>query len=284
MLGFFSCIFCFLVMLFYMFHKFEQITEKNIKDNSKRMASDLIEKMDQNIYSKIELLREFVETSPLVQEKLKISNANFAQKGDSQVIESFIDAQDRKWRKEAKQSSSPFINGYLSNSLSSLLRKKMGFYQEEYGYAIFGEIFLTNKYGVNVAMSHKTSDFRQNDEKWWQNGKAYGSWVSNLNYDDSARVYSINIILKIKDKKGNFIGVLKALLNIQEIYEMLKIYRKKVHFKNFHIELVDQKGRILYSPIRENFLKDISSQKAVKSILAGEKGIILEQVYDGFFF
>ena len=81
----------------------------------------------------------------------------------------------------------------------------------------YAEIFVTNQYGANVAQSHKTSDFRQDDETWWQKAKQNGIFLSEGGYDESAGVYSSDIAIKILDNNGNFIGVLKAVVNIESI-------------------------------------------------------------------
>jgi hypothetical protein len=81
----------------------------------------------------------------------------------------------------------------------------------------YAEIFVTNQYGANIAQSHKTSDFRQDDESWWQKAKQNGIFLSESGYDESAGVYSSDIALRILDDDGNFIGIIKAVVNVESI-------------------------------------------------------------------
>jgi len=75
------------------------------------------------------------------------------------------------------------------------------------------ELFFTDSYGLNIASSHLTTDFVQNDEEWWQKAKADGHWVGELEFDQSANTFSIDLVRAITDPKSReFLGVLKAVL------------------------------------------------------------------------
>ena len=78
-------------------------------------------------------------------------------------------------------------------------------------------IFVTNAFGANIAQSEKTSDYRQDDEMWWQKAKENGLFLSEGGFDESAGVYSSDISIRILDGNGNFIGVLKAVINVESI-------------------------------------------------------------------
>ena len=53
----------------------------------------------------------------------------------------------------------------------------------------FGEIFFTERHGLNVAYSHPTSDFVQRDEKWWQIADQKGQHVGSPALDASSGVF-----------------------------------------------------------------------------------------------
>ncbi len=72
------------------------------------------------------------------------------------------------------------------------------------------EIFFTEKNGFNVAYNQPTSDFVQRDETWWENGKAQGLWLGDLEFDESAGTAQIETTHAITDpESGEFLGVLK---------------------------------------------------------------------------
>ncbi len=105
----------------------------------------------------------------------------------------------------------------IRDPTADILRSIMDVDQKSESQFKYVEIFVTNQYGANVAQSHKTSDFRQDDEMWWQKAKQNGIFLSEGGYDESAGVYASDIAIKILDKNGNFIGVPKAVVNIESI-------------------------------------------------------------------
>lgn len=52
---------------------------------------------------------------------------------------------------------------------------------------------------------------------WWQKAKENGLFLSEGGYDESAGVYSSDISIRILDESGKFIGVLKAVINVESI-------------------------------------------------------------------
>lgn len=82
----------------------------------------------------------------------------------------------------------------------------------------FAEVFFTDRNGFNVALTNPTSDFVQSDETWWQN--AWGRFLSvgDIEYDDSAGVWSVEISVRIEDPDtGEPLGVMKSVLAIEPV-------------------------------------------------------------------
>jgi len=87
-------------------------------------------------------------------------------------------------------------------------------------YPDFAEIFVTDVGGANVFMAGKTSDFYQADEQWWVDTYASGSGASGqgeIEYDDSAGLWSIPLYRPVRDAKGKVVGVMKAVLSVESI-------------------------------------------------------------------
>ncbi|MDH3679450.1 MAG: ATP-binding protein [Acidimicrobiia bacterium] len=79
----------------------------------------------------------------------------------------------------------------------------------------FGEVFFTDANGFNAALTARTSDFVQSDEEWWQEAWADGISVSDVEFDDSAGVFSVDISVRIDDPEtGARLGVMKAVLSV----------------------------------------------------------------------
>ena len=82
---------------------------------------------------------------------------------------------------------------------------------------MFSEVFFTESHGMVAAYSSKPSDFVQNDEDWWNQAWTNGSYIGQVSFDESAKVYSVEIAVLIKSQTGFPLGVLKAILNISAV-------------------------------------------------------------------
>ncbi len=165
------------------------------------------------INMKIEQSRELVNL-PQIQESLAESNASFTATGSPEEIIIQIDG---RWN-----SSDPDVPGSVAfnlihNPAADVLRSIMDIDQKSESQFKYAEVFVTNQFGANVAQSHKTSDYKQDDEMWWQKAKQNGVFLSEGGYDESAGVYASDIAIRILDGDGNFIGVLKAVINVESI-------------------------------------------------------------------
>ncbi len=165
------------------------------------------------INMKIEQSRELVNL-PQIQESLAESNASFTATGSPEEIIIQIDG---RWN-----SSDPDVPGSVAfnlihNPAADVLRSIMDIDQKSESQFKYAEVFVTNQFGANVAQSHKTSDYKQDDEMWWQKAKQNGIFLSEGGFDESAGVYASDIAIRILDGDGNFIGVLKAVINVESI-------------------------------------------------------------------
>ena len=85
----------------------------------------------------------------------------------------------------------------------------------------FGEVFMTDEYGYNVALTNPTSDFVQSDEGWWVTAMDNGISVGQVEFDSSAGIWSIDISVRIDDSEtGKRLGVMKAVLGVSLIQEV----------------------------------------------------------------
>jgi twitching motility protein PilJ len=85
----------------------------------------------------------------------------------------------------------------------------------------FGEVFFTDKNGFNTALTNPTSDFVQRDENWWKTAWENGISVGEVEFDESAAIWSIDISVRIDDPaSGRSLGVMKAVLGVSLIQEV----------------------------------------------------------------
>jgi len=220
--------------------------QSSIVKNTESEARHMFDEIEQQISNRIDVFDAF-QKDIMFQRIVQASNQAFARMADRQ---SYIQHHDQAWVSTPKDSMTPFMQRIQDNALSAGLRRKIQYYQQKYGYRIYGEVFVTNRYGVNVAQSGRTSDFRQDDERWWQQAKVHGLYVSDVHFDESAGIYSIDVAMRVVDTQGNFAGVMKLVLNIKDVFNLIKA---PVHEGNTGdassniLKLADSTGHIVFS-------------------------------------
>lgn len=142
-----------------------------------------------------------------IKDAVRAANANHAQ-----LTLEEIQILDMRWR-EAKDTDA-FITQYLTNFIA---RELLTFQKDNPG---FSEIFITDSVGLNVGQTNKTTDFYQADETWWQDSYNDGmgkTYYGSIEFDESAQVIAIPLYAPIRGSNKEVIGVVKAVLNIENI-------------------------------------------------------------------
>lgn len=192
--------------------------QETIEASSIARASATIGEIDRMMQSQIIFWRVYNQNDH-VQQALANSNEQFAALPD---VQQHIDQMDEQWRRDSHNDASPLINSLIKKPLSKNLRVRLQELEQSAGYPVYGEVFLTNRYGANVAQTNPTSDFRQDDEAWWREAAARGVYVGDLDYDESAGVYSMAICLRVDGEDGELAGVMKAVLNIESVAAIMR--------------------------------------------------------------
>ncbi|MBC8473528.1 MAG: HAMP domain-containing protein [Candidatus Omnitrophica bacterium] len=221
--------------------------KKNIGESSVGLAVETIDKIDRHIYSRIEEFQ--VYSKDLLLQNIVVESNNLFEELDD--IQAYITEKNKEWISVDKNIVTPFMQGLMDNELSRELKEKIDFYEWKYGYKVFGEIFVTNKYGANVAQTGKTTDYRQDDEKWWQEAVKYGLHILDVEYDMSAKVYSTDISIRIDDENRDFIGVLKVVMNIHEAINIIGSIKPSREFKSRHFKLLNRDGMLIHNTRQE---------------------------------
>lgn len=226
----------------------QQVLKQSIGEDSVLLAEQLMRNIDGKIHSKIEGLQLYARDSVLTAQVEK-SNLKFVQLHD---IEGFIRQKDREWVSAPKGSMTPFMQDITDNSLARELKDIVVFYMEHEGRKGFSEIYVTNRYGAVIAATGRTSDYFQADEVWYQEAVAEENyWVGDVEYDESSSSYACDIVIKLFDDSGNFSGILKGVLNIEEIISLIKQAEvsEQAHkeHRTMQVKLLTRDGRVIYS-------------------------------------
>jgi len=252
----------------------QRVLRERIGEDFETLASEILNKIDRDIYTKIELFQEYTRAS-ILQKQVIASNQEFEQLDD---IQAYISLTDEEWTSTATETLTPFMQELMQNELAEELQEKIKFYTQSYGYPVFSEVFVTNKYGANVAQTGKTSDYRQDDEEWWQKAKQDGLYVQGVDYDESADVYSVDFGIRIDDEDGNFIGVMKVVLNIEDALS-IKETKTETQIETLRFRLIDNEGNLLYTTGKFEFLEDVSGE--VLSRIREDTGYFIMQDESG---
>jgi PAS domain S-box-containing protein len=229
----------------------QRTLERAIGENSTDFAEQVLININRKIQRRIENI-EAHSTSDMLRSITAQSNARFGKLPDPN---SYIEQVEHEWD-NAGNEVMPVMVELNSNALSRRLQSLRGFYQSKYDCVVFPEIFVTNKFGANIAQTNKTTDYYQADEEWWQLARKDGLYVSDVEYDESSNTYSVSIAVRIEDGKGEFLGVIKAILNIQETINTINEAKATAGYKTTQLHLINKAEKIIYSTKDHDFSQD----------------------------
>ncbi|MDD7983938.1 ATP-binding protein [Lentisphaera marina] len=209
-------------------------------------AVTIVEEIDRLLHNRVAIWRAYAETNK-VQMKLTESNLFYA---NLENLEEDINQKEKEWLRSPNDST--FIETILNTPLSKDMLKMINIFTEEKNFKVFGEVFLTNRYGVNVSQSHLTTDFIQSDELWWQMAMKNGTYIGDVAYDKSSQLYSVDLCFKILNKEKEPIGVLKAVLNIQEIIDVIESKFEHPQSHVYNILLLNKDRKVIYDYLNKN--------------------------------
>ena len=231
------------VVGYFLTYPTEKTLRESIGQEYASLAREILDKIDRHIHGRIEIFEEYSNNS-ILQIALEKSNQEFDKLED---VKGHIISKDREWISASKGAETHLMKVLISNDLSEHLREKIAFYHDKYYRRTFGEVFVTNKYGANIAQTGRTSDYRQDDEDWWQLARRDGLFVRDVEYDESADIYSTDIGLRINDANGNFLGVMKVVLNIEEAIDIIQEAKDIPKYSAVQFNLISNDGEIIYS-------------------------------------
>jgi PAS domain S-box-containing protein len=119
---------------------------------------------------------------------------------------------DARWR-GTESPVDPFIAQYLENEVAQELRRQISVHP-----GVYGEIFLTDRYGALIASTGKLTTLAHGHKNWWQAAYSEGqgaTFIDDRGYDASVGDYVLGIVVPIM-VDGQVSGVLKCNFSILE--------------------------------------------------------------------
>ncbi|MFB5615502.1 MAG: hypothetical protein ACE5RI_10525 [Candidatus Nitrosomaritimum yanchengensis] len=154
---------------------------------------------------KIAYLQEMVKDST-IQNALKVSNHEFSGKNLQDMLQL---KQDTPWPTPDLEPNE-FQKSILENRASAFLRENLKINTAEYGVIQFPELILTNAKGATISSTDRTYNYIQTDDEWWQVASENDVLVRQCGPDKSINMNSEDIVIKVFDERGEFIGILNA--------------------------------------------------------------------------
>ncbi len=171
-----------------------------------------------NLVSYIEKLQARVGNLTALEEVQAVVREAYNRQPDEKGFADEIKQIEQAWP-AMNRSNSKLLDQILSNPASRFLND---FNRTS---ATFRELLVADRFGRLVAASGKTTDYFQADETWWRVAFLEGTgqqYVSDVQYDDSAGVYSIQLAEPIRDEStGTVLGIIKGVVDSHEMFGML---------------------------------------------------------------
>jgi hypothetical protein len=164
---------------------------------------------------------EFVEgLRAKLQQPVTILSITASNKNHEGVQQAEIDKLDNAWKSEAKSDDQPLIAEILSSPLSSYL-----LYLQAKSAGLFTEIFITDKFGLNVGQSSVTSDYWQGDEDKFLKTFAVGPeavFIDKPEYNEDTKTWRAQVDFTVIDPATKAaIGAAIAEVNLTELQRRL---------------------------------------------------------------
>ena len=133
-----------------------------------------------------------------------------------------------------------------NNDLSVKLREASSNLESKYGYPIFEDSLIANSSGeiMAYAVNHETT---LGDLPWWDIVVKKGAYVDDVVFDETRGISTRDVMVRIDDNQGNFVGVLKSKINLQHILLAINDLKQTKNFRNSEISLVTGTGYIVFS-------------------------------------
>lgn len=281
-LAFLGICVAFLVSGVFLIVQTEKMTKETIANNYQVRAKILANSIDHIIHEKISSFERFQEKQAI--HPMKSSNEEFSQFAD---VSEYIKQIDSTWNSQNSVHAEAITRNDFSNVLvdqASYYNKAWDFSTVQENTSFIKEIIMTNSYGATIAATNKPSDYRQDDEKWWNEARNVGYYVDDIYYDESSKTDAIAISLAINDDQGNFVGVAKYVLDPLAISYPLQEAISVSKYNTTKYYLLTNDGKTIHSnyfdvghsvPSESFFDKIINSEGYVDSKLSDGTEILL---------
>jgi len=236
----------------------QEQTGRSMQEVAVRTADLVAQTLAENVH-----LLETLAVSGNLQEQVRESNQSYS--GSERQIVAELLTLDKQWSSTppALAPNTQLIQEVVSSSLNPGVRALQSFKARFPNHV---EVFLTDKYGANVAATGLTSDFYQADETWWQQAYQEGAgavYIGKPELDKSAGTIAVNLAVPLRNNANEVIGVLRSTLDVKEVRDVLGLVKLGGAGR---VVIADPEGAVLFDPIKQ----PDPDQKLANSLLRAE--------------
>jgi len=150
------------------------------------------------------------------------------------------------WSDEERRRNLP--DGVLDRALSRELGSTVDKMTElSGGTEIFHGVMLTNAFGGIVAQSSPTAGYLHDGSVWWQEAKASSPYIGDVTVGrdgNRQEEVSISFCLRLNDQEGEFVGIMRVEINLQEVLDVVDSYARRGG-RDQGMVLLNSEGRLI---------------------------------------
>ena len=213
-------------------------------DNAMAKLSLLSKETAQHVGTRLEekvAISLAFSSAPIVSDALLKSNQEY-EKLSKIERDKRIEALNQQWKKSVDVNDA-FIQKHLNNPLANYLKLQQANMPD-----LYGEIFLTNRFGAMIASTGKLTTLAHAHKYWWL--EAFNDGVGKIFFDDrgfdeSAGGYVVGIVVPIK-VNNKIVGMLKSNVNV--IGLLVNIVNNYIENNSGKLKIVRSGGLIVAAP------------------------------------
>lgn len=239
-----------------------------IKDSGRDavfQSKEIIKRFDQAIHDKIMEVGAATKRS-WVNSIVADSNSLFEK---LENIDGYLAEMESQRNAVSGENANALQQELMSNSLANELRDEfITFYEAKHGQRVISNLLVTNKYGASIAQTDEIDHFRHDTKKWWQETRRLGMETGQSEYEKG----SIWAAFRINDAKGDFIGVLKTVIDIKA--QIRRIELASMQYQTTQTTMLTMDGKIIYRTRPYRFMEDFSTWQYFDRLQGNENSFV----------
>ena len=215
-----------------------------------------------------------IATEPSIIDQITASNRSYQGMSD-QSVTARIQRTEEEWNTQASKAA---VERLLTSRASARLRRYLELDPR------FLRITVTDERGATIAATHKTLDYFQADEDFWQGIYAEGRGAVSLTdilYDDVTKSSYIGVGVPVLEESSNrFIGTVDALVDVSSLFGVVNQSHPPL---NLRTTLVTEDGTVISAPdvnlsMKMQSAEFVAIQDALTTIEGRQTGYLVTDV------